>query len=78
MLFTSQHKIVVIKESTQKTFDWPLCRISIASATKKIGNQWLPQGIFGEYRAMETDAQLAAIATVRNPWPMRPTGPWPE
>ena len=77
MLYTPQHKILVMKDSTQKTFDWPLCRISIVSATKKVGHQWLPNGIFGEYRAMETDAQLAAIPIARNPWPMRPTGPWP-
>ena len=47
MLSTPQHKIVVVKESAQKTFDWPLCRLSIASATKKIAHQWLPNGIFG-------------------------------
>jgi hypothetical protein len=81
MLYTLQHKVVVIKTARQKTFDWPirpiLCRVSIASASRKIGNPWFPNGIYGIYgenRAMETDAQLAALQIVRSPWAVRPTG----
>ena len=77
MLYTLQHKVVIIKTSSQKTFDWPICRVSIASASRKIGNQWFPNGIYGENRAMETDAQLAALQVIRNPWAVRPAGPWP-
>jgi hypothetical protein len=77
MLYTQQHKVAITKASTQKTLDWKLTRISIASAAKKIAQQWNPAGIYEEYKVMETDAQLAAIQVVRNTWPVRPTGPWP-
>jgi hypothetical protein len=76
MLYTQEHKVAIIKASSQKTFDWLMCRASIASVCRKIGHQWFINGIFGEKIAMETDAQLAAIQVARNPWPVRPTGPW--
>ena len=77
MLYSKEHKVVDIKTSSQKTLHWQYCRVSIASACRKIGQQWYANGILGNNRAMETDAQLAAIHIARNPWTVRPTGAWP-
>ena len=72
MLYTQEHKVSIIKASSQKTFDWWLmCRASTASACRKIGHIWFINGIFGENRAIwKQDAQLAAIPVARNPWPV--------
>jgi hypothetical protein len=68
MLYTQEHKVTIMKPSTKKMLDLLICRISIVSACRKVANPWFANGILGENRAMETDAQLAAIQVVRNPW----------